>query len=243
LCLFSRDFDHPQLVLHRASGGCSVSFVGERTSARIVLTEGATEIGDLDICDIPATLGGVAMGKATNAAFAIAVAHGLDIPFAAAAAALRGFSSTPETNPGRLNLLRNLPFSALIDWTDGPVASAELASVARSLEVKGKRVLVLTAVGNRPDAFISASAESVAGHFDSYVCSNYTDLRGRSAATVPGLLRAGLLQSGVAEDRIVCIADFETALEHAIQNFAKDDLLVVASYAPDIALRRILASP
>jgi cyanophycin synthetase len=238
LCLFSRNPDHPALALHRAAGGCSAGIAGAGSSARIVLAEGATEIGGLDIRDIPATLGGAAMGKACNAAFALAMAHGLGIPFAASAAALRTFASTPETNPGRLNLHHDLPFTALVDWPDGPEASAELAAVARSLVVAGKRVLLLTGVGNRSDPFILASAEAVGGHFDRYICSNYSDLRGRAADAVPSLLRSGLMRQGIAAERIVCIADFAKALEQAIAAAAKDDLLVVASFATDGVLQR-----
>jgi cyanophycin synthetase len=166
------------------------------------------------------------------------MAHGLGIPFAASAAALRTFASTPETNPGRLNLLHDLPFTALVDWPDGPEASAELAAVARSLVVAGKRVLLLTGVGNRSDPFILASAEAVGGHFDRYICSNYSDLRGRAADAVPSLLRSGLMRQGIAAERIVCIADFAKALEQAIAAAAKDDLLVVASFATDGVLQR-----
>lgn len=240
LCLFSRNPGHPELVSHRAAGGCSVSIAGKGASALIVLAEGATEIGGLNIRDIPATLGGVALGKAVNAAFALALAHGLGIPFADAAAALRTFSSTPETNPGRLNLIHDLPFTALIDGPDGSEACAELASVVCGLAVAGKRVLLATAGGNRPDAFIQASARAMAGHFDRYICSNYTDLRGRAADAVPDLLRTGLIQAGVAPERILCVPDFAAALDQAIAASAKDDLLVVASYASDLVLQRLM---
>lgn len=239
LCLFSRSPEHPELVSHRAAGGCSVSIAGEGPAASIVLAEGATEIGKLAIRDIPATLGGVALGKAVNAAFALAVAHGLGIPFADSAAALRAFASTPETNSGRLNLLHDLPFTALIDWPDGSEACAELASVARSLAVAGKRILVMTAAGNRPDAFILASAKAMAGHFDRYICSNYTELRGRPAEAVPDLLRTGLMQAGVAAEQILCVPDPVAALDQAIAAAARDDLLVAAIFATDLLLQRL----
>lgn len=240
LCLFSQNPDNPELAAHRASGGCAVSLTGAGRAASIVLAEAATEIGALEIREIPATLGGVAMGKAVNAAFALAIAHGLGISFALAASALRGFASTPETNPGRLNLLQNLPFTALIDWADGPQAMAELASVARSLAVTGQRLLVLSSVGNRPDEFILASARAIAGDFDRYICANFTDLRGRAVDDVPALLRSGLIQAGVAADRILCVPDLAEALNQATAAAGKDELLVVASFASELVLRRIL---
>ncbi len=243
LCLFSRDPAHPELLALRVAGGCTVSIAGDDAAARIVLAEGQEQIGALDIREIPATLGGVSMGKAVNAAFALAIAHGLGISFATTAAALRSFASTPETNPGRMNLFSNLPFTALVDWADGPQANAELAAVASKLLVKGRRLLVLTAVGNRPDDFIMAAATAVAGPFDRYICSNHTDLRGRATGDVPALLRTGLMQGGVVADRILCIADIGQALDEAKAAAGKDDLLVVASYATDFVLRRILPPP
>lgn len=240
LCLFSRNSQSPEMAAHRASGGCTVGLVGDGPGTCIVLAEGAAEVGALDIHDIPATLGGLAMGKAVNAAFALALAHGLGIPFATAASALRSFASTAETNPGRLNLVRNLPFTALVDWADGPEASAELASVARNLPIEGRRLLVLTAVGNRPDNFIMSAARAFAGKFDRYICSNFTDLRGRAADAVPALLRRGLLEGGTAAEQIVCIGELAGALDEAKASVREDDLLVVASYAADFVLRRIL---
>lgn len=240
LCLFSRDPAHPELVAHAAAGGCTLSMAGDDAAARIVLAEGRDEVGTLDIRDIPATLGGASIGKAVNAAFALAIAHGLGVSFACAAAALRNFASTAETNPGRLNLIPDLPFTALLDWADGPVANAELAAVARKLSVKGRRWLLLTAVGNRPDDFIVAAARAHAGHFEGYICSNYSDLRGRSADEVPSLLCQGLMDGGVAEERIRCIADHELALDQAMATAGKDDLLAIAGYATDLVLRRLL---
>ncbi|TRZ93043.1 MAG: cyanophycin synthetase [Rhodocyclaceae bacterium] len=241
VCLFSRNPDNLDVAAHRTAGGCSVSIAGEGPGARISLAEGMVEVGALDIRDIPATLGGVAIGKAVNAAFALAIAHGLGIAFETSAVALRGFASTAETNPGRLNLYADQPFTFLLDWSDGPEATAELAAVALNLPVDGRRLLVLTAVGNRPDDFIVASARAVAGHFDRYICSNFTDLRGREGGDVPALLQAGLMQGGVAAGDIRCVADLGQALDEVAADCCKDDLLVVASYATDFVARRILS--
>ena len=107
------------------------------------------------------------------------------------------------------------------------------------MKVSGQRTLLLTAVGNRPDEFIIAAASAIAGPFDHYICSNHTSLRGRQPDDVPALLRAGLLQGGVAEDKIRCIADFTQALDAAIADARTEDLLVVSSYATDVVMQRL----
>ncbi len=241
LCLFSMEHNHPELVTHRTSGGCTVSLVGQGPQARIVLDEGEAVLGEMDIRDIPATLGGVAMGKAINAAFAIALVNGLGISFAATASALGSFASTAETNPGRLNLFRGLPYTILLDSLDGPQAGAELVEVVQTLPVSGRRLLLLDAVGNRPDDFIIETAAAFAGRFDRYICSNLTDLRGRAANQVPGLLRAGLMRNGVPAEKIFSIEDIGHALDDAMAACGKDDLLVIAVHSTELALQRIMA--
>jgi cyanophycin synthetase len=240
LCLVSRSPNNATIVSHLAGGGCAVVVDGADASATIRLLRDGEELGVLNVADIPATLGGAAMGKAVNAAFAIAVGQGLGIPFATSARALRDFHPSFEGNPGRLNLIEDLPFTALIDWPDGPVAIAELVGVASRLPIEGRRILLLTAGGNRPDDFLRASGCAAASVFDAYLCSNYTDLRGRKADEVPALLREGLLQGGVAAGAVRCIPDFEEALNEARTLVGKGDLLVVASFSTELVFRGIV---
>ena len=241
LCLFSARPDHPEVESHRAAGGCSVVIDGEGALARIVLTEGGEVCGTLPVNKIPATLEGRAMGKAVNAAFAMAIAHGLGVPFHTTAEALSQFDSTYENNPGRQNFYRQLPFDVMIDWVDGHEAAKELAAVSAQLPVTGKRLLLLTAVGNRPEDFIINMGKAMSAAFDRYFCSNYQDLRGRAPDEVPGLLRRGLMEGGVPEADIRCIGDFQQALEEALGMAEAGDLLVVASYETEQAWRSITA--
>jgi cyanophycin synthetase len=239
LCLYSCNPEHPALVAHGKTGGCTVTLSDTGAGPIITLREGGQTLGAMDARDIPATVGGIAQGKAVNAAFAIAIAHGMGLSFATASTALRSFVSSHNTNPGRLNFIRDLPFTALIDWTDGPVATAELAAVTGGLKVSGQRTLLLTAVGNRPDEFIMAAASAIAGPFDHHICSNHTHLRGRTPDAIPALLRSGLISRGVSAECIECVTDFGQALEQAISRSGPDDLLVVASYAPDTVIDRL----
>lgn len=241
VCLYSSNPGHPALLAHQKAGGCTVTLNLLSDMPVITLGEAGKTLGVMDARDIPATLGGAAQGKAVNAAFALAIAHGLGVPFATASAALRGFASDHRTNPGRLNLFKNLPFTALLDWTDGEFAMAELAAVAGRLEISGRRTLLLTAVGNRPDEFLIASARAVAGRFDRYICANHTDLRGRSPDEVPQLLLSGLISGGVAAEDVRKIADFGEALEQAISGSQAGDLLVIASYATEKVIARLAA--
>ena len=84
------------------------------------------------------------------------------------------------------------------------------------------------------------AAKAFAGKFDRYICSNFTDLRGRAADDVPALLRRGLLEGGAAAEQIACIGDLAGALDEAKASVSEDDLLVVAAYATNLVLGRIL---
>ncbi|MCE9507977.1 MAG: acetate--CoA ligase family protein [Alphaproteobacteria bacterium] len=239
LCLFSARPDHPEVEAHRAAGGCSVVIDGDGASACIVLTEGGGICGTLPVVKIPATLGGRAMAKAVNAAFAVAIAHGLGVPFHTTAEALSRFDSSYETNPGRQNFYRQLPFDVMIDWLDGPEAARELAAVSAQLTVTGKRLLLLTGVGNRPDDFIINTGKVLSAGFDRYFCTNHKDLRGRAPDEVPDLFRRGLMEGDVPEAHIRCIGDPHRALGEALGTAEAGDLLVVVNYAIEPTWRSI----
>ncbi|MBL8198957.1 MAG: acetate--CoA ligase family protein [Chromatiales bacterium] len=238
-CLVSRDPGNAPVAELAARGGCTVLILGDGATARIVVADAGQLVGELPVVELPATLGGAAMGKAVNAAFALAAAHGLGIPFAVAAGALRGFESTIESSLGRQNRVDGYPFAVLLDWCDGPEASAELARVAAALPVTGRRRLLLSCVGNRRDAFVTATAAAVAGTFDVFYCTNHTDLRGRSPEAIPDLLRAGLLAAGVDSSRVYRIAGFDAALDTALAESEPGDLLAVMTYASAAALGRL----
>ena len=74
---------------------------------------------------------------------------------------------------------------------------------------------------------IAGAAAELAGHFDHYVCRNYTGTRGRGADEIPGLLKAGLRQAGVAESAITVIPDATEAIDFCLQMAADGDLLVL----------------
>jgi cyanophycin synthetase len=62
--------------------------------------------------------------------------------------------------------------------------------------------------------------------FDFVVIREDTDLRGRPAGAVAGLLREGLLNAGVSGDRMTTILDEVEALGFAVRALAEDEILV-----------------
>jgi len=229
LCYVTTNSDNPIVAEHMANGGTAVRMTGHELSVRMELHEAGRLLGSLDICAIPATHGGIFGPAASNAMFAAAIAHGLGTGWDDIAAALGSFESTWQSNPGRMNFLPGLPFQTLLTWADGPQAMIGLAGFMRGYPAQGRKHLVINNVGDRPDTFILDMTRAVAGLFDSYICSDWDDLRGREPGVVAGLLARGLLEGGVSADAVTIAATYEASLRLALMRPSPGDFLLVVN--------------
>ena len=226
VCLVSSRPDNPVLLEHLAGGGIAAYLTGVGTSTRLCLHQEKAEIGSLPAGEIPAAWGGSYQPAMVNALFAAAIAYGMGCEFQLIRQALLQFQSNLETNPGRMNLYRGLPYSLLLTEADGAVPMGALANFVAGFAVSGERRLMLCAAGNRPDAFIMASARAVAGGFSLYVCTDYYQLRGRAPGEVARLLAQGLEGAGVPRGRILVVSPLEEAMRVAVEGAGPGDLVV-----------------
>jgi hypothetical protein len=68
----------------------------------------------------------------------------------------------------------------------------------------------------------------VAGHFDLYLCRNYSVLLGREPDEVPALMKRGLVEKGVAKSSVIWAKGTATeAVEVALRTCRPGDLLVL----------------
>ena len=234
LCFVSERHDNPVILDHQAQGGPFMLLSGCGPDGRLELHEGGTLRGTLDVRDIPATHGGIFRPAAVNAAFAAAMAYGMGVEWEALAAALRVFQSTRESNPGRMNFLGEFPFKVLLTWADGPKAMKELASFLNRYPAEGRRHLAVCNVGDRPDDFILGMTRAVAGLFDSHICFDWADLRGRAPGELAALLARGLLESGVHPAAVTVVSDYRAALHAAFKCPEPGDFLVVVNSGDDV---------
>ena len=93
--------------------------------------------------------------------------------------------------------------------------------------MRGRRLVVLSAPGDRRDEDVTEIAELVAGHFDRYYCRRDDQLRGRESDEIPLMLRAGLVASGVPEEQILIVPSEEEAVDRALNEAQADDLLLL----------------
>jgi cyanophycin synthetase len=230
----------PQLANHIAAGGL-VATMRENTQGPLLsLQQGESILGELPMAAIPATWGAKFRPAMINALFASAMAYGLGVSFPKIAQALTGFASDYHGNPGRMNRISGLPFELWLTCADGPRALEEIGAFIAGRGGSGSKSLLFFVAGNRPDDFIRASAQSVAGRFDRYYCTDLDhDRRGRSEGEVTAMLADTLLESGVAEASVVSEPSTKQAVLDALRDTPEGGVLAISIYPPEMAMEII----
>jgi cyanophycin synthetase len=212
--------------------GYAVGVEGKGELRQIVLLDGGKRTAVIRVADIPATYGGLARPKVHNAAFAVAIAHGLGMTLQAIRTGLGNFRSDLAQSPGRLNRFDIHSFTVYTDFVPGPAALVETVRFLDALPVKGQRLLALTVPGNRTDAHIREMGRVCAGSFSRYFLYDWDQRRGRKAGEVPGLLREALLGAGVESDCISIVLDQREVIQAVLRAALPGDLVLVN--LPDI---------
>ncbi len=176
----------------------------------------------------PATLEGKAMHNVQNALFAALITYAMDTRMDNIRQGLRTFDTSFFQVPGRLNIFDELPFKVILDYGHNPVAVRCMVELVTRLEVKGRRLCLLSAPGDRRDEDIVEIARLAAeGDFAHYVLRRDARRRGRGDDEVPRMLEAALLEAGVDAQRIDVITHEPEALDFALKLARPDDLLLV----------------
>ena len=176
---------------------------------------------------IPATLDGRAVHNVQNAMFAAAICHAMGVKLEDIRHGLRTFDTTFFQAPGRLNVFDDHPFKVVLDYAHNPAAVQAMVELACRLDVRGRRVVVLAAPGDRRDEDVQEIARIAAGKFDRYYCRRDDQLRGRQSDEVPLMLRASLIEAGVPEEQVFVVPSEEEAVNRALTEAEPDDLVLL----------------
>jgi cyanophycin synthetase len=177
---------------------------------------------------IPATLEGKALHNVQNAMAAAVVAYAQGTQLKNIRQGLRTFDASYFQVPGRLNVYNDLPFKVILDYAHNPAAVQCMVDLVGRLDVSERRLCVLSAPGDRRDQDIMEIGQIAAsGTFDHIIVRRDDSLRGRGPEEVPNLLRQGLLESGYPESKITVIVDEQEAVDYALEQCARGDLLLV----------------
>lgn len=224
--LFAREPDLAGLQDHLARGEEAL-FVRD---GLIVAVRGGCEEVILPVGEVPVTLGGAARHNIENALAATAAALALEVPLGAVREGLRAFRSTPEENPGRLNVFRHQDRTVVVDFAHNAHGLSALLDVADALvrPAGGRVFAVIGTAGDRRDEDITALGEIAARRCAGLVVKRTEQyLRGRSPDSLLALYLDGAARAGLDPGSIPVEADEVRATREALARSSPGDAIVV----------------
>ena len=227
ICYVTMNSDHGLVKQHIRAGGRALVLEKGMNGDMIAIYDNGTHIPVLWSHLIPATMEGKAMHNVQNAMFAAAMAYSFEVDLDNIRHGLRTFDTNFFQAPGRTNVFNEHPFKVILDYAHNPAAFRAMAGLVARLDVKGRRIAVLSAPGDRRDQDIYQAAEILAGHFDHYICKADDNRRKRDYDEVPMMLQQGLLNHGVEASNISVIAEEQEAVDTALHMAREGDLVMV----------------
>ena len=228
VCYVTLNPDHELVREHIRAGGRAIALENGINGSMITIYDHGAHIPLLWTHLIPATIEGKALHNVQNAMFAAAIAFAMGVRLEDIRHGLRTFDTSFFQAPGRLNVYDQLPFRVLFDYGHNADAVEQLCALANRLDVKGRRICVLSAPGDRRDQDIVAIADAAAhGVFDHYICRRDDSRRGRGDDEVPRMLESALKAHGISDDRVEVIVDEQDAIEAALRCAQPGDLVLI----------------
>jgi len=231
LCYVTMNPGHPLVKQHIRAGGQAFVLEEGMNGHMVTIYDAESHIPLLWTHLIPATIEGRAIHNVQNAMFAAALAYNLGVGLEDIRHGLRTFDATFFQTPGRMNIYDEHPFKVILDYAHNPAAVRAMCNLVDRFEPEGKRIVVLSAPGDRRDEDIREIAGISAGHFDHFICRCDDNRRGRGVDEVAVMMKNKLLEEGVAADRIEVIPDEQEATTRALEIAEPGDLILVLSDA------------
>jgi cyanophycin synthetase len=233
--LFSTaDGENPHIAAHVERGGVAAVVEG----GEFVIRRGRLRIPVAGEREVPLMLGGAARFQRENVLAAIAAAYVQGVRYDDIRAGLLSFFPSAGTMPGRLNLVRlDGGPRVLVDYAHNPAALAGLVDTVQRIAAD-RRVVVATAPGDRRDEDVRAVGRALAG-FDRVILREDRDRRGRAPGAVAALLRAGLAEGGLPDERVEVVLEEPEAVRRGVAGLGARDLLVVLSDTVPETLRLV----
>jgi len=218
---------HPLVKQHIQAGGQAFVLEQGMNGHMITIYDNEVHTPLLWTHLIPATIEGRAMHNVQNAMFAAALAYNMDISLEQIRNGLRTFDSTFFQAPGRMNIYDEHPFKVILDYAHNPAAVKAMCNLVDRFDVEGRKIVVLSAPGDRRDEDIRNIAEIAASHFDHFICRCDDNRRGRGKDEVAVMQKNTLLEADIEPGYIDVIADEQEATSHALEIAQPGDLLLI----------------
>jgi cyanophycin synthetase len=227
LCYVTLNPAHSLVREHIRAGGRAVSLESGINGQMITIYDHGTHIPLLWSHLIPATLEGRATHNVQNAMFAAALAFSMGVKLEDIRHGLRTFDTTFFQAPGRMNVFDDHPFKVILDYGHNSSAIEAMCRLVERLDVTGRRIVVLSAPGDRRDEDIREIGRLCAGRFDHYICRRDDRPRGRGPEEVPRMLQQALLDAGVSPEKVEIIVDEPAAIDAALRLGRAGDVVLI----------------
>lgn len=219
---FSMNPENEELRGHIRDGGHAI-YVQDDV-IKIVIRR--YEIPVMRIHSIPATFKGRARFNVLNSIIAIAAAHCSGIKIDDIRAGMKTFDTNFYLSPGRLNMEQVRDFSVLLDYGHNPPALRAMADFVKQMRFT-RTVGLIAAPGDRRMVDLQKMGEIAAEMFDSIIVKEDTNLRGRPPGETAEILSNQAVSNGKKRPEVKIILDEMEAVDYALQNAKKDDLVVI----------------
>ena len=227
LCYVTMNPAHALVKQHIRAGGQAFVLEQGMNGHLIAIYDNETHTPLVWTHLIPATIEGRALHNVQNAMFAAALAYNMDVSLEDIRHGLRTFDSTFFQAPGRMNIYDEHPFRVILDYAHNPAAVRAMCGLVDRFDVEGRKIVVLSAPGDRRDEDILEIAEIAASHFDYFICRCDDNRRGRGEDEVAVMLKKQLLQQGLTENQIEVIPSEQEATARGLEMARAGDLVLV----------------
>lgn len=236
---FSLNHLNPILRAHKAKG-LPIYYLRNK---KIWEERGRKKIMLAEVNRIPITFSGKAEFNVQNCLGALAVVRlvfGSRFSLKELQKKLYAFGRHPQSNPGRFNLIRKKKFHVVVDYAHNPDGYKKTIELAKKIPHK-RFVGVIKSAGDRPEGFIRELGKISGNSFDYIFIKEPTHekIRGGEKGLVSNLLQKGVLSAGFPKNLIRVIYDEKAAVDEALRQSRKDDLLVVFAHDIDNVIEQI----
>lgn len=208
----------------------------------LVLYDGFDRHPIIDVNEIPATHNGSAKHNILNALQAIVASCMVGVSISNIRFALNKFEATYANAPGRLNIVRSIPFRVVIDYAHNVDGYRVLTDFMDNQTCAGKKIILVGLPGRSTADAINEIASHIAGHFNQYICRDSRKLKGYEPGALPKVMKDALVNEGVCESDINIVPIEMDAVAFALSIAEPDDwvILCLTSSSRDQAYKLIL---
>jgi cyanophycin synthetase len=240
--IFSLDRTNDAVARHVEAGGTAFC-LDDNGCGNIVRINCNQEKQLLSVENLPSANGGLLRHNVANAMAAAALAEGMGVDHLTIASALQTFGVSSDQLPGRFNMIKGFPFELILDRASGPLAAQELVQSLDRMQIKGRKLCMLTAGGNRSSDHYDEFCYVLANKFDYYVIYEEKKyMRKRCEGEIANFLKDGLLKNQVRQEDISVASNFHGGLAQIVQLANPEDIVMVlgGELRTEFAIREII---